>query len=167
MEGLGLFATRRFRSGEVVLTIDDSRVVDEEHPLRACDDSRHCDYLASSRVVLMQYPEKHINHSCEPNVYVLTKDGGQRQVLAMRAIEAGEEIAYDYSINSGGDTVWQCDCGAARCRKSVHSDFFHLPLELQLEYLPLLDVWFRKEKRVEVEALETLASEKTLSSGDG
>ena len=122
-EGLGLFATRNYAAGDMLLALDDSRAVDEAHPLTASDDSRHCDYLANGRVVLMQYPERHINHSCDPNVYVLTRDG-TRQVLAIRNIAAGEEIAYDYSINSGGDTVWTCHCGAARCRKmSIPTSF--------------------------------------------
>jgi len=33
ISGLGVFAGRRFQSGETVLLLDDSRVVDDEHPL--------------------------------------------------------------------------------------------------------------------------------------
>lgn len=103
----------------------------------------------------MQPPERHINHSCDPNVYVRTA-GGVRLVVALRPIAAGEEIAYDYCINSSGDTVWNCTCGAARCRRVVHSDFFHLPFDLQREYLPLLDEWFRRERAVDVAKLDAL-----------
>jgi hypothetical protein len=164
-DGLGVFALRSHRAGELVLSIDDSCVVDHTHPLTALDNPRHCDYLAGGKVVLMQYPERHINHSCDPNVYVATENG-KRQVVAIRDIAAGEEISYDYSINSGGDTVRACSCGAERCRKKVHSDFFHLPANLQLEYLPLLDDWFRKERWAEVELLEALAREKALGGGE-
>lgn len=153
IEGFGVFAVRAFSAGDVLLEIDDSRVVDAAHPLAAGDDPRHCDYLARGRVVLMQYPERHINHCCDPNVYVRTAGGG-RLVIALRHIGAGCEIAYDYCINGYGDTVWTCQCGAARCRRTIHSDFFHLPAALQREYLPLLDGWFRMERRDEVEELE-------------
>lgn len=147
-----MFAGRSFSPGEVVLEIDDSRIVDAAHPLGADDDPRHCDYLARGRVVLMQYPERHINHSCDPNVYVRTTDGN-RLVVALRHIAESEEIVYDYCINGYGDTIWTCHCGAAGCRRAIHSDFFHLPAALQREYLPLLDGWFIEERWEEVAEL--------------
>ena len=155
IQGFGVFAARPFRKGAVVQVIDDSRIVDDLHPLGPGDDARHCDYLEAGKVVFMQPPERHINHSCDPNTYVKTVDG-RRLVIALRDIPAGEEITYDYCINSGGDTVWTCHCGAARCRGEIHSDFFHLPIELQREYLPLLDDWFRRERSDEVDRLTRL-----------
>ncbi|HVP48167.1 MAG TPA: SET domain-containing protein-lysine N-methyltransferase [Bryobacteraceae bacterium] len=149
IEGLGVFAIRPFQTGETILEIDDSRVVDQLHPLIAGDDARHCDYLAGGRVVLMQSPERHINHSCDPNAFVRTV-AGRRLVIALRDIAAREEVTYDYCINGSGNTVWTCRCGASRCRREIHSDFFHLPLELQVEYLPLLDDWFREERAADV-----------------
>jgi hypothetical protein len=103
----------------------------------------------------MQVPERYINHSCDPNVFVRTYDG-IRYVVALRDIRAGEEIAYDYSVNGYGEVVWHCSCGAARCRRLIHSDFFHLPLELQKKYLPLLDEWFRKERSHDIAKLKTV-----------
>ena len=153
IDGLGVFAKKPFREGEIVLAIDDSRIVDETHPLAKDEDARHCDYLANGKVVLMQLPERHINHSCDPNTYVKTVNG-KRLVIALRDIRHHEEISYDYCINSSGDTVWNCHCGAARCRHEIHSDFFHLPIELQREYLPLLDGWFLEEQRVEMKRIE-------------
>jgi hypothetical protein len=153
IEGLGVFAAQQFPKGTAVQVIDDSHVVDDLHPIGHGDDARHCDYLEGGKVVLMQPPERHINHSCDPNTYVKTFDG-QRMVIALREIQPGEEITYDYCINGGGDTVWACHCGAARCRREIHSDFFHLPVELQREYLPLLDDWFRRERSDDVERIE-------------
>jgi len=152
IEGLGVFAERCFVPGETILAIDDSRVVDELHPLGPGEDSRHCDYLAGGRVVLMLPPERHINHCCAPNSYVKTMTG-RRLLLALQAIAQGSEITYDYCINGDGDTVWLCRCGASRCRRRIHSDFFHLPVALQREYLPLLDDWFVREKAVQLEPL--------------
>ena len=34
VHGKGVFATRNFDSGEIIMVIDDSRVVDDTHPLR-------------------------------------------------------------------------------------------------------------------------------------
>jgi hypothetical protein len=144
IHGLGVFAARDFPVGESVLHIDDSRVVNDDHPLRAGESGVHCDYLAGGQVVLMPEPERHINSSCDPNTFVRTI-GGIRHVLARRSIDAGEEITYDYIINCHEGKVWDCRCGSARCRGRIVSSFFELPIWLQSEYLPMLDDWFIDE----------------------
>ena len=76
-DGVGVFAGRAFADGESVLVLDDSRVVDAEHPLReeAGELERHCDYLAGGRTVLMPVPSRYINSSCVPNTCVRTMRG--------------------------------------------------------------------------------------------
>ena len=154
IHGIGVIATRDFAEGETVLTIDDTRVANEANPLRPelGESDYHCDYLANGLVVLMASPECHINSSCDPNTYVKTIQG-VRHVVALRSIRAGEEITYDYIINCHGGTVWQCKCGSPRCRGTIVSSFFELPLGWQKEYLPLLDDWFVEEHREWVAAL--------------
>jgi hypothetical protein len=100
----------------------------------------------------MQFPERHINHSCDPNTFVRTMLG-VRYVFAVRPIAIEEEITYDYCINGFGDTLWECNCGSSRCRRTIHSDFFHLPYEIQVEYLPLLDDWYIEEYKEKVQEL--------------
>ncbi len=158
VHGTGVFAVEPIPKGHPVLRIDDSRIVDDAHPLREAlgEYDYHRDWLANGLVVLMLPPERHINHCCDPNTFVRTING-VRWVFALRDIAAGEEITYDYCINSGGDTVWTCTCGSGRCRRTIHSDFFHLPVALQLEYLPLLDEWFIVERRAEVKNLLEMA----------
>jgi hypothetical protein len=159
IHGLGVFSLKSISRGEVILAIDDSRVVMPDFPLNTTkgEFEYHCDYLAGGKVVLMQFPERHINHSCDPNTFVKTILG-VRYVFALRAIVAGEEVAYDYCINGFGDTLWACHCRSERCRKTIHSDFFHLPYDLQVEYFPLLDNWYIEEYRENVE--EFLAKSK-------
>jgi SET domain-containing protein len=155
IHGTGVFAARDHAEGEIILEIDDSRIVDAEHPLRPelGEFDYHCDYLADGKTVLMRSPERHINSCCDPNTYVKTIDGVRHQV-ARRAIKAGEELTGDYIIDCHGGIVWQCNCGSPRCRGTIVSSFFELPLELQLEYLPLLNPWFVKEHKDKVEALQ-------------
>ena len=154
INGMGVFASKNIAKGELVLAIDDSRVLTPELPLVESKGELeyHCDYLAGGKVVLMQFPERHINHSCDPNTFVKTILG-VRYVFALRLIAADEEVTYDYCINSSGDTLWQCNCGSLRCRKIIHSDFFHLPYDLQVEYLPLLDDWYIEEYKDKVQSL--------------
>lgn len=154
IHGLGLFAERDFAEGEIIKPIDDSRIVDRDHPLdpEKGEFDYHCDYLANGKTVLMASPERHINSSCDPNTYVKTIDS-VRHIIARRSIESGEEITGDYIIDCHGGIVWQCSCGAARCRGTIVSSFFELPLEWQKEYLPLLNPWFINEHKGMVDAL--------------
>lgn len=157
IHGLGVFATRDYAAGEIILPIDDSRVVDDKHPLRRQlgEHAYHCDYLAGGKTVLMKSPERHINSCCDPNTYVKTING-IRHVVARKAIKSGQEITYDYIIDCHGGDVWECSCGSALCRGTIVSSFFELPIELQLDYLPLLNEWFIDEHREKVEALRIL-----------
>jgi hypothetical protein len=100
----------------------------------------HCDY-PNGKVVLLGYPDRHVNHSCDPNAYVLY-EGDRSFLMARRDIAAGEEITCDYNINIAGGTAWPCHCGAARCGGATVGDFFLLPLDIQREYQPLLAEWF-------------------------
>lgn len=152
IEGMGVFAGRRFPPGETVMVLDTSRVVDDDHPLRPDLDERedHCTVLGDGRVVLLPSPERHLNHCCDPSAYLRTA-GGRAQVIARRAIQAGEEVTLDYVINTHGGTRWSCRCGAERCRGLLEASFFDLPPAFQQEYLPLLESWFIEQHAAEME----------------
>ncbi|MCQ3932065.1 MAG: hypothetical protein DPW16_16565 [Chloroflexi bacterium] len=154
IQGKGVFARVNIAKGEPILQADDSRIVDETHPLRPelGEYEYHTDFIANDVTVLWQDPEKYTNHSCDPNTFVKTINGA-RYVIALRPIVAGEEITFDYRINGRGEYVWECDCGSPRCLKTLDSDFFKMPLDLQLEYLPLLDEWFMVEEAPKIEQL--------------
>ena len=53
------------------------------------------------------------NHSCEPNVGVR----GQIVFVAMRDIQAGEELTHDWATTDDDDYTLECNCGSAACRK--------------------------------------------------
>lgn len=156
IEGLGLFARRDFRAGERIRCVNVVREVTPERPLRPEAGERwdHCDY-PDGRVVLIGFPDRHLNHSCDPNAYVVY-EAEQSWLTARRDIPAGAEITCDYHINITGGTAWPCHCGAPRCRGSLTGDFFRLPLAVQREYRPLLADWFvrRYAARLQGRALE-------------
>lgn len=155
IHGRGVFAARHIRPGEVILRIDDSRVVTDDAPLdpHKGEFQHHCDYLAQGNVVLMREPERYINHCCDPNAYVQWI-GGERYVVARWDIEKDKEITYDYCIDGFGDTVWQCSCASSQCRKTIHADFFRLPIEKQREYFIFLSDWYIQENRRAFEELK-------------
>ncbi len=144
IEGLGVFARGRFSAGDRIRRIAVVREVTPEAPLRPELGERadHCDY-PDGKVVLLGFPDRHVNHSCDPNAYVLY-EASQCYLVARRDISAGEEITCDYNINITGGTSWPCHCGAARCRGTTVGDFFGLSVEIQSEYRPLLADWFRR-----------------------
>jgi uncharacterized protein len=161
IHGTGVFSAAPISPGEVVLRIDDSRVVTDAEPLDPAkgEFEHHCDYLAHGKVVLMQPPERFINHRCDPNTFTRTI-AGDRYVVALREIRSGDEITYDYCVNGDGDTAWDCSCGSLACRRRHLSGFFHLPVDLQARYLALLDDWFVAEHREEGEILKQRIDER-------
>jgi hypothetical protein len=61
-------------------------------------------------------PADFVNHSCEPNAGMR----GQIVIVALRDIEAGEEICYDYATSDGGPyDEFDCACGAPSCRGKI------------------------------------------------
>ena len=84
--------------------------------------------------MVMQAPERYINHSCDPNVFIKNW-----KIIAMKPIKKGEEIVFDYSINSDFPVAFRCRCGAKSCRGFYSVSFFKLNRRLQKKYLPYLD----------------------------
>ncbi len=154
IEGLGLFALRPFVAGERIRQITIVREVTPDAPLREDLGERidHCDY-PDGRVVLLGFPDRHLNHSCDPNAYV-AHEPDRCALVARRAIAAGDEITCDYNVNITGGTAWPCHCGAPRCRGDTVGDFFRLPVEVQREYRSLLAHWFVTRHRSRLAALD-------------
>ena len=147
IEGLGVFSVRPFKLGERIRRIHVVREITADAPIREDLGERtdHCDY-PDGKMVLLGFPDRHLNHSCDPNAYVVY-EGESCYLHARRSIVAGEEITCDYNINITGGTSWPCHCGAARCRGETTGDFFKLPAALQREYLPFLADWFIKRNQ--------------------
>ena len=147
IEGLGIFVTEPVRAGQRIRRINVAREVTPLQPLREDLGERqdHCDY-PDGKVVLLGFPDRHVNHSCDPNAYV-AYDEERCFLVARRDIPGGDEVTCDYNINITGGTAWPCRCGAPRCSGTVVGDFFLLPAAIQREYRPLLAEWFVRRHR--------------------
>ena len=77
------------------------------------------------------FPSRFLNHSCEPNAGLID----ETCLIALRQINPGEEIRYDYST-ALLERFWtlECRCGSRNCR-SVVGDFDQLPKKAQQDYL--------------------------------
>ena len=146
------FPLLHFKKGEVILEIDDSHVVTDLTKLTKEQYEFELDYLANGKIVFAQSPERYINHSCDPNTFAKTMQGG-RKLVAMRDIKDGEEITSDYSINGYNDGTFRCHCGSKNCREKYQGNFLKLPKSLQKKYLPYLDDWFVEEHGEKIDEL--------------
>jgi SET domain-containing protein len=55
------------------------------------------------------------NHSCDPNIGVK----GQIVFVAMRDIQAGEELTHDWATTDDDDYELECRCNSPTCRKVI------------------------------------------------
>jgi uncharacterized protein len=80
------------------------------------------------------------NHSCEPNIGVQ----GQIVFLAMRDIQAGEELTHDWATTDDDDYQLTCNCGSTSCRKTITGQDWRRK-ELQEKYRGYFS-WYLERK---------------------
>lgn len=76
------------------------------------------------------------NHSCDPNCGIKNLF----QIVAMRDIQTGEEITWDYDMSENSDWTMQCACGAQQCRGLVCGYRF-LPEAFRKRYQGYISEW--------------------------
>jgi uncharacterized protein len=132
IQGLGAFATAPIRKGTRIIEYTGERISQAEADRRYDDDGtehpRVLLFSVDSRTVIDAgvggNEAQYINHSCEPNCEAITE---KRHVYieAVRNIEAGEELLYDYHLTRHDDDPpnleerYACHCGAPTCRGTM------------------------------------------------
>jgi hypothetical protein len=113
VQGYGVVATRRWKRGSVIANVEGvmwraGEKRDDTYSL-ILEDGVFFDMVDQTRWV---------NHSCEPNVVVeagVSRQGnGWAQLQALRNIEPGDELFYDYALPP--ELAEKCFCGAKTCR---------------------------------------------------
>ncbi|RKH34542.1 SET domain-containing protein [Corallococcus sicarius] len=132
IQGLGAFATRRIRKGARIIEYIGERITQAEADVRYDDESmeRHHTFLFNldDDTVLdagtVHNESRYINHSCEPNCQSLI-DKGHIHIYALRTIEPGEELTYDYAyertpeMDDDAEGLYLCRCGTPSCRGTI------------------------------------------------
>jgi uncharacterized protein len=132
VHGRGVFATRRIEKGERIIEYLGERVshdeADRRYELKAENDSHTFLFIVDSKTVIDAGTEgndaRFFNHSCDPNCESVVE---KRRVFieALRAIEPGQEMTYDYQIYRDHDDpenideIFACRCGFANCRGTM------------------------------------------------
>ena len=116
-----LVTKQAYKKGEVICTMPSENIVDKP-----------------TRFTVQISKEKHthvgklaaLNHSCNPNAGL----SGQICLIAMRDINVGEEVCFDYAMSDSSDyDEFECHCGAPNCRKKITGNDWKL-LELHKKY---------------------------------
>lgn len=119
----GCYTTSPIRKGARVAEYDGPRLKKDEAD--ACYDASPITYLFGlgdgSIVIDGHCMAMFINHSCDPNCET-EEVGGRVWIRAIRKIDAGEEITYDYCLYDGDDDEAVCNCGAKDCRGTMYSE---------------------------------------------
>jgi SET domain-containing protein len=151
--GKGIFATKNIKKDEVLIVMGGYifDIEDENHlndfncdkPIEISEDFSLCP-IEPSDMDLM--PQHYVNHSCNPN----TGFKGSQFMVAMRDIQSGEEVLYDYAMiiaSNPKSTEYfkmDCLCGAPNCRKVIDEEGWKNP-KLQERYAGYFQ-WYIEEK---------------------
>ena len=124
--GLGVFAAEPIFQGETV-AIKAGHIVDTEEVLRLTEElgdwSLQIDddvFLSPRHVDEYEDLVVHISHSCDANVGF----SGQVTYVALRDVEAGEELCHDYAMARIVSYSMKCMCDSEHCRGTItHEDW--------------------------------------------
>jgi len=132
LHGLGVFASRRIPKGTRIIEYLGERVshaeADRRYEDKDSSDAHTFLFIVDERTVIDAgvggNEARFINHACDPNCESVIEN---RRVFieAVRAIEPGAELTYDYQIQREPDdppdvdAIFACRCGSKRCRGSM------------------------------------------------
>lgn len=134
LHGNGVFAARRIPAGTRIVEYGGRRITNEQadalHPVNP-DDPFHTFFFALSSGKVIDggnrgTDARWINHSCSPNCEAQENSKGERvHIVALRDIEPGEELFYDYGLvmeerlTKKLKEQYRCLCGTPACRGTM------------------------------------------------
>jgi SET domain-containing protein len=132
VHGRGAFATRHIPEGTRIIEYAGERITPAEADRRDPDGTpgpHHTFLFAIDDDIVVDAgvdgnEARWINHSCDPNCDVVIEDK-RLWIEAIRDIEPGEELAYDYAYElaerhtPAAKRLYPCSCGAASCRGTI------------------------------------------------
>jgi SET domain-containing protein len=132
LHGLGVFATHRISRGTRILEYLGERVshaeADRRYQHKDVADNHTFLFIVDAHTVIDAgaggNEARFVNHACVPNCESVIES---RRVFidALRTIEPGEELTYDYQIQREADdppdidAIFACRCGAEGCRGTM------------------------------------------------
>jgi uncharacterized protein len=132
VHGLGVFAAKRIPKGTRIIEYVGERVshdeADRRYEEKDANDSHTFLFIVDSKTVIDAGVDgndaRFFNHSCDPNCES-TVEKRRVYIEAIRDIEPGAELTYDYQIQREDDDpdnideVFACRCGFTQCRGTM------------------------------------------------
>jgi hypothetical protein len=132
--GYGLFANTFVAAGDLLVVWGGNVVTGEQFAQLSSREKMHSIQVEEDLYQVPSRPEPEpgdfINHSCTPN----TGLSSSISLVALRDIEPGEEICFDYAMSDGSPyDEFDCACGTSLCRGRVTGDDWQRQ-DLQVRY---------------------------------
>jgi len=117
--GKGVFSSQAIRKGNFIYLLDGVTITLGQLVERVLAGSEAMnDPLQIGKKTYLDLDDfsRTFNHSCDPNAGLRKRS----ELFALRDIEAGEQITFDYSATVA-PTEWsmECMCGSTKCRKII------------------------------------------------
>jgi SET domain-containing protein len=131
VHGRGVFATRAIRKGARIVEYTGRRVLWSSIPDDQDDVETYYFGLDNDEEVIDPSvggnEAQWINHSCDPNCETIEDHRGRVFVKAIRNIRPGEELFYDYKLETDDNVPRtkeiedeaRCSCGSPKCRGTL------------------------------------------------
>jgi SET domain-containing protein len=127
VHGRGVYATKFISKGTCIIEYAGQRVAWEETPDDEDNPHTFIFGLENGEVINPEVDgneARWINHCCDPNCEAIEEDD-RIFIYAMREIEPGEELSYDYAleidepITKKSMKEYECLCGTRSCRGTL------------------------------------------------
>jgi uncharacterized protein len=137
--GQGVFADQAIRKGAVIAAFD-GPIYDDQYEPWTRDMYNHSIQFGPKIWRDSAGIARLINHSCDPNCGIK----GLFKVVAMRKIEKGEQITWDYEMTEKNET-WKmkCKCGSPLCRRVI-GHYKNMPRSIRKKYTGYISDWITK-----------------------
>ena len=115
--GHGLFAAQAIKQGTKIMRYIGEKITTEESDRRLAAGNVYIFGLNERSALDGDTPKntaRYINHSCDPNCHT-EQYGNTIWIVALRDIQAGEELTYNYEYELDDEPAEPCHCGAPRC----------------------------------------------------
>ena len=135
IHGKGIVATKHIDAGQRLIEYVGARITNAEADRRyPFDENEHQHtflFSVNDRTIIDAADggnvSRFINHNCDPNCEAVI-ERGRVFIEALRDIEPGEELGYDYWFvledphNAKNRALYPCYCGSKNCRGTILAD---------------------------------------------
>ena len=142
IQGQGGFSTRFIPKGARIIEYLGERITKAES-LRRCEGQNWFIFGLDEQFDLdgnvAWNPARFLNHSCVPNSEAICEEG-QVWIVALRDIEAGEEITFNYGYDLIDYEEHPCQCGQKECVGFIVAEELFSQIKIA-EVRPLCGTW--------------------------